>query len=330
MKIKIQELRDLILKALNKHGYTDEEAPVIADILLYTQFRGVSHGVVKLLSDEFGKNPEAGEPQLIKETTISALIDGAKGSGIFVMNRAVDIALSKALEHGIAIVGTNNTFASTGALGYYVERLSAKSLVGIALSSSPETVPPHGSSEAVFGTNPIAISIPTLDEPLTLDMATAAMPFFAVMEAKFAGKTLPEGIGYDKAGNSTTDPGAIVDSGSINPFDFGPKGAGLAMMFGILAGPLVGAAALGSGETWKNWGNLIIAIDPKIFGDLETFKKAVTDHVTRTKSAKRLPGVEEIFVPGERSSKKSVQAQSEGMVEIGESIINGLREFVGE
>lgn len=40
---------------------------------------------------------------------------------------------------------------------YWVDRMAREGLIGIVLSQSPEYVAPHGSSQAVFGTNPIAV-----------------------------------------------------------------------------------------------------------------------------------------------------------------------------
>ena len=39
--------------------------------------------------------------------------------------------------------------------------MGQKGLIGMVLAQSPEFVAPHGAKEAVFGTNPIAISIPS-------------------------------------------------------------------------------------------------------------------------------------------------------------------------
>ena len=55
------------------------------------------------------------------------------------------------------------------------------------LSQCPEYVAPHGSSEAVFGTNPIAVGVPTAQGPLVMDMSTAASSWFGLVEAKLAG-----------------------------------------------------------------------------------------------------------------------------------------------
>ena len=55
------------------------------------------------------------------------------------------------------------------------------------LSQCPEYVAPHGSSEAIFGTNPIAVGVPTTQGPLVMDMSTAASSWFGLVEAKLAG-----------------------------------------------------------------------------------------------------------------------------------------------
>jgi len=39
MKIKISDLKDLVNKALNKYGYSNEEISIISSILLYAQLR---------------------------------------------------------------------------------------------------------------------------------------------------------------------------------------------------------------------------------------------------------------------------------------------------
>ena len=55
-----------------------------------------------------------------------------------------------------------------------MEAIARKGLIGVAMSQSPEYVAPHGTTEAIFGTNPIAVGVPTLEEPLVMDLSTAA------------------------------------------------------------------------------------------------------------------------------------------------------------
>ena len=60
---------------------------------------------------------------------------------------------------------------------YFAEQIAQEGFIGIVLAQSPEFVAPHGATEAIFGTNPIAIAFPTADgsNPVIIDMATAAI-----------------------------------------------------------------------------------------------------------------------------------------------------------
>ena len=108
------------------------------------------------------------------------------------MNKAVTTAIMKAKEHGFGIVGTHDTSTSTGALGYWADKIAKEGLIGFVFAGSPETVTYHGSYEPIFGTNPLAIGIPADDAPIVLDMATAAMAYYGLIEAKTAGRKIPQ------------------------------------------------------------------------------------------------------------------------------------------
>ena len=76
MKISIQELKDLTITALKKYGYNDNESAIISDVLLYAQLRGNNQGIVKLIGKGIPKDPNATDIKTIKETKLSALLDG--------------------------------------------------------------------------------------------------------------------------------------------------------------------------------------------------------------------------------------------------------------
>ena len=57
---------------------------------------------------------------------------------------------------------------------YWAEQIAGHGLIGLVLCQSPEYVAPHGSSEPIFGTNPIAVGIPAAEGPLVMDLATSA------------------------------------------------------------------------------------------------------------------------------------------------------------
>lgn len=328
MKVALAELKEISKRAILHYGYTEQEAEVINEVLLYAQLRGNNQGVVKLIGAGIPKASDTGEITLEKETKLSALINGHKNHAMVVINKAVEIAIKKAKEHGVGVVGVNHINTSSGALGYYVKKIAQADLVGLVFAGSWESVAAAGSFERIFGTNPLAIGVPTTTEPLVLDMATAAMPNYGLIEAKTAGKALPEGIAYDEEGNLTTDPAKVLAKGALRTFDKGHKGTGLAMMIQILTGPLVGASFTGIGDVPNNWsGHLVLAIDPEMLNGLEAVQQGVTQMIEKVKGTKKLPNVKEILVPSERGDALTRKVLESGEIEIEDNLFAALKQI---
>jgi LDH2 family malate/lactate/ureidoglycolate dehydrogenase len=285
--------------------------------------------VVKLIGAGIPRDPQAGEIFVVKETAISARINGNRNHAMVVVRRAVDMVAEKAKKNGFGIAGTFNTNTSSGAIGFYAAQLARQGLIGFVFGRSPERVAIHGSYEPVFGTNPLAVAIPANPDPIVLDMSTAAISFFGLVEAKTAGKEIARDVVFDPEGKPTTNPQEAI-KGAIRSFDRGHKGSGLALIGEILAGPLVGAAFCGIGDSKGNWGHLVYGIDPGILTDREEFLRNVARVIEKVKGTKKLPGVEDIFTPGERGSRLARKRLASGWIEIKENLLAELRKVAGE
>ncbi len=323
MKISIDDLKQTTLKVLAKSGYPADEAQTILDVLLYAQLRGNNQGIVKLTGAGMPRDPNCTPIKIVKETPLSALLDGGRNSGMVVVRHALEIALEKARTQHIGIVGTHNTASSTGAIGYYANKAAEAGFIGLIFAGSGEYVAMHGAYEPIFGTNPLAIGIPTQGKPVVFDMATSAIARFGIVEAKTAGRSIPGDVAYDAQGQLTTDPAAAL-GGAIRTFG-GYKGAGLAMMVEILAGALVGTTKDANGRK-QDWGNLVMVLSPELLVDRDEFITSVTNLVKRVKGTKRLPGVEEILVPGERGNRILDAVNREGAVEIEDQLWAALQQ----
>jgi len=322
MKIQIMELRQLVEKALKKQGHDDTAVSTIAEILMYAQLRGNNQGVVKLIGKGIPKRDNIETPKIVKETPVSALFDGKRTHAMIVMDLAADTAIQKAKKSGVGIVGNFGSSESTGALGYYAKKIADQGLIGIAYASAPfQTTAPYGSTEALFCTNPMAYGIPTENDPIILDMSTSAIAYYGLIEAKTAGKTLPEGLGYDKDGKPTQDPAEIM-SGAIKTFG-GHKGSGLALIVQIFAGALVQADSFNDDS--DNAGNLVMAIDPEILTTKKAFLKEVSSIITRIKSARKAEGVSEISIPGEKTKAFNDKVMSTGEIEVENNLLEQLK-----
>lgn len=324
MKIKLNELEELSKKALLKYGYTDEESDKILGLLMYAQLRGNNQGIVKLIGRGIPKNKDAKSPVIEKETETTAVINCNLTMEAIVMEQAVEMVIEKAKKMGIAIVGTHNGDGSSGAIGYWSRKIADAGLVGITMSSYPyNSVPPHGSYEGLFSTNPIAWAIPTANDPIVLDMSSSGIAYFGLVEAKTKGVQVAEGLGYDKDGNETTDPAEIME-GSIRPFDRGFKGAGLALMVQIIGGALVGADFHNESD---NDGNVVIAINPEALAGRDYFISETTKITKAIKNAKKLKGVDEVMVPGERGDRLRSNILNSGEIEVEDNLLKSLKEF---
>ncbi len=322
MKIAIETLRETTKRAILAQGYSEDDTNIITDIILYAQLRGNNQNVIKLTGAGMPADPRAGDITIVKETKLSAVIDGSWNQGMVVMTQATEMSIAKARDHGFGIVGTRKTKSSTGAIGYYARQIADAGLIGFIFSGSSEFMAMHGSYDPFFGTNPLAIGIPTAEKPIVFDMATAAIAYYGILGAKTAGESIPDDVAYDVDGNITTDPAQAL-AGAIKTFG-GYKGAALALIVEVLTRPLVGTSRNEDG-TKDDWGNLVFAIDPELLvDDLNELQVGVSDLIARLKTKKTLPNVDEILVPGERGDKFYDEVMAAGEIEIDSNLWRDL------
>ena len=309
--VSVQSLRIFASAVLSAEGLPLDDADLVADRMVASDLLGADgHGifrlpryVARLQAGGFNPNPAI---RLISQTGATALIDGDNGFGHLVMDRAVTVAGSLARTHGVAWVGARMS-NHAGAAGVHALRLAEEGLIGIYIAvGNANHMAPWGGLELLLSTNPIAIAIPGGEDPILLDMATTVAAYGKVKLAADRGELMPEGWMIDRDGNSLTDP-AKAEGGSLLPIG-GPKGFGLALMFGFLAGTLNGAAFgrdvidfNADDESATNTGQVVIALDPSVFGDPAVFRAQV-EAVRRdmTGSTPRA-GFDGIRLPGERA-----------------------------
>ena len=271
------------------------------------------HGVFRL--PQYVKRIQSGginvrpNIHLIREQAASALVDGDNAMGHLVMSRSAEIAVEKAKTAGVAWVGARNSNHAGPAM-LYARMPLADDMIGMYIAvGSANHLPPWGGTEMLLSTNPIAIAVSgALHEAIVLDMATTNAAYGKVKIKAQRGEAMPEGWMMDREGRPLTDP-KRANEGFLLPIG-GPKGYGLALMFGLLAGTLNGAAFgkdvvdfNADSKSLTNTGHAIVAVNIAAFADVAAFKSSVDDIWEQMKSSAKLPGVDEIRLPGERSAK---------------------------
>jgi LDH2 family malate/lactate/ureidoglycolate dehydrogenase len=309
--VRADVARAFIDDVFRAQGLPPGDATRIAELMTEADLTGAdAHGIFRLAHyirrlKAGGVNPR---PNItVKQTApATALVEGDNGMGHLVMSRAAETAIALARESGIAWVGaTHSNHASTA--GIYAEMPVHHGMIGLyAAVANANHMAVWGGAELLLGTNPLGIGVPSGAGPLVLDMATTVVSYGTVKKYALEGQAMPA----DWMVNTTTG-APLTDAkrsteGMLLPIG-GYKGAGLAMMLGLLAGTLNGAAfgkdvvdfnADDTSET--NTGHFICAIDIKRFIPLDVFTAQVDRHMGDFHASARLPGFDAIRLPGER------------------------------
>jgi len=317
VKLTAAEAQALAEETLRRTGYDAEEARIIADHCVDAALCGYEYsGLPKILNVvEHRQLREPRRPMRpLRETPLSVLFDGGNNNGMVAMYRATQVAIEKAREHGMSVVGVNNSWVS-GRSAHYVEMVARAGLIGMHTVSSRIHVAAPGSKDPATGTNPLAFAFPTLDDPFIVDIGTSAFMGTDLIFQERRNAVLPEGVAIDRDGELTRDPAQVH---ALLPFG-GYKGFALALSmqaFGILAG-----SGLGDDKTY---GYLVMAIKPDMMVPLDDFRRDMSAMLARVKATARQPGVDEIRIPSERSFRERARALREG-IEIDRKIYEALK-----
>jgi LDH2 family malate/lactate/ureidoglycolate dehydrogenase len=194
-----------------------------------------------------------------------------------------------------------------GPAGLYAEMPAQQGMIGMyAAVANANHMAVWGGADPLLGTNPLAIGVPSGNGPMVLDMATTVVSYGTVKNYALQGKPMEKGWMVNTATGEDVIDAKRAAEGLLKPIG-GYKGSGLAVMLGFLAGPLNRAVfgrevvdfnADDASET--NTGHFIIALDVARFLPLAEYKAEVDRHVRGLKESKRLPGVDDIRMPGER------------------------------
>src|SRR5580698_10809256 len=337
-------LKAFIEEAMVKLGLPDQDAAVVAELMTQADLQGSDgHGVSRL--PQYARRIKAGgfntrpNIRVVREQASTAVVNGDNGMGHLVMKRAAEIAIEKARTTGIGWV--NSQFSNhAGPASLYASMPLQHDMIGLYFAvGNANHLPPWGGLDMLLSTNPIAAAIPAKDEqPIILDMATTVAAYGKVKTKALRGETMPVGWMIDRLGQPLTDP-KRADEGMLLPLggmEAGYKGYGLAMIIGLLAGTL-GGAAMGKDVidfnhddgSVTNTGQAVAAINIAAFGDVAVFKASVDTLVRDFRNSNRMPGVDRIFVPGEHSHATREARMRDG-IPIPPALMRGLDQVAAD
>jgi L-2-hydroxycarboxylate dehydrogenase (NAD+) len=328
LSVPLDRLTAFIHRAMVALGLPDADAMTVARLMAEADLQGSDgHGVTRLPA--YARRIRAGgvnvkpDIRVTREWPATALIHGDNGMGHLVMKRAAEIAVEKARITGIGWV--NAQFSNhAGPASLYASMPLDHDMIGLYFAvGNANHLPPWGGLDMLLSTNPVAAAIPAgREKPIVLDMATTVAAYGKVKTKALLGESMPEGWMIDRQGKPLTDP-KRAEEGMLLPLggmEAGYKGYGLALVIGLLAGTL-GGAAMGKdvidfnhdSSSVTNTGQAIAAINVAAFGDLDEFKASVDILIGDLRGSSRMPGVDRILVPGERSHETRENRRSHGI-----------------
>lgn len=329
-------LIDFCRRVAEAQGFTENHGRILGEALVDAELRGIkSHGLIHLRMylawTREGLINTRPKIQTVRDSGATVLLDGDFGLGQVLGLAAMDLAMTRAAEHGVGIVGVRNA-NSFGAAGYYPLRAARREMVGFSLqNTAPHIVPPGGVAPLV-GNSPFSIAIPTGEVPILLDIACSSVARATLIMAAKRGERIPLGWAVDRLGNPTDDPNEAL-AGGLLPFG-GHKGYGLALVLGLLGSTLIGADFDEVLETMyfprpKGFGILMAAVSVVHLQPIEEFYQGVGKWIHRIRTAPVAKGVDRLYYPGERSHAIRAQRLREG-VPLSPPVIEDLRNLALE
>jgi uncharacterized oxidoreductase len=258
--------------------------------------------------------------KVTKDAGALITVDGQEGLGQVVVKKAIDLAIERAREHGVAVLGVCNT-AHMGRIGAWAEQAAAAGMVSLHFCNTTGfgiQVAPFGGTDRRLSVNPIAMGVPRPgQEPIIHDMSTGTIAAGKVRVARNKGEQLPEGALIDNQGRPTTDPEAFfADPPGAITTAAGHKGYGLAMFVEILAGSLTGGSSSHPNHPTANRpvNNLLsILIDPERMAGADAMAADIDRLVEWVKDSPPARPGGEVLLPGEVERRARAERRANGI-----------------
>ncbi|MEO8536460.1 MAG: Ldh family oxidoreductase [Betaproteobacteria bacterium] len=325
--LTLPALRDLVTEALRRAGASPAMAETTASALVDAEAQGLaSHGVARAIQYAThlrnGRADGAATAAVIRERGGAVLIDARCGLAFPACALAVDEAVRRAREFGVAFAGVTNSH-HFGVAAWHLRPVAAAAMVGLAFGNSPSAMPAAGGRRALFGTNPIAAVFPRPHAaPLTIDLSLSEAARGTVLVAAKEGRPIPLGWALDAQGRPTTDAKAALQ-GSMLAMG-GTKGAMLALVVELMVTALTGAALGFEASSFfvdegnrPRIGQAFIAIDPTALAGHDVYFERVETLVTAMQDD------DGVRLPGQRRDALAREAATAG-VEIPAALIQQL------
>ena len=308
-----------------------EDAEICADVLIQSDLRGIeSHGCqrLKMYYDRIKQGIQSPQTKLtiLKETATTARIDAGHGMGHVAAYRGMELAIKKAKEYGTGAVSVGNS-THFGIAGYYSSMAVKEGMIGITCTNARPSIAPTFGVDAMLGTNPLTIGIPTDEEfPFLIDCATSITQRGKIEVIARTKNPVPEGWVINNKGELATNSeeilkdliagtSALLPLGGAGEILGGHKGYGYATTVEILSAALSGGPFMKDLTLSKGYklGHFFLAINVENFIPLSTFKKISGSILRQLRASAKAPGQQRIYTAGEKEYLAELEHKKSGI-----------------
>ena len=316
---KARSFCELLFRA---YGFSIEESKIISDVIIKADLYGIeSHGVQRLIRyhDEItsGQVDVSARTQIVHETQISACIEANKRMGQLAGVEAMKLAIQKAKTSGCGMVTIRNS-NHYGIARYYTEMASAHDLIGVSMTNTEAICVPTFGSQAMTGTNALALAMPASPFIFSYDASTTVVPRGTLEVYRKTGTPLPDNWALDAEGKPCNDAATVIDSiiaktgggiaplGGLGILNGGHKGYGLGVIVDLFSAVISGG--LTSNHVNRKPGHTgichyFMAIDYGIFGEKNLIKENMSKFLQELRDSKKAEGCKRIYTHGEKETE---------------------------
>jgi LDH2 family malate/lactate/ureidoglycolate dehydrogenase len=332
--VHAESLERFVTAVVERVGAEEDIAREVAVHLVRANLSGHdSHGVARipqyLMQIDRGELIASARPVVTVDSGAGALVDAQRGFGQFSTAFALDWALERARDTGIAAVAVRHSM-HIGRLGEYTERATDAGVIGIvtagAFGAEVGGMGLPGARGRFFSTNPWSFGFPGETCAAVFDGSTSTVAEGKVRLARATGQVLPEGCVVDPDGNPSRDPEDFYAGGALLPLGgeaAGHKGYGLALASALLSGlamvddpspTLIGSSIAGDGDPrGRVAGIFVLVIDPRLFASRNRYHSMVEETLETIQAAPASKGSRGPMVPGQPESAMRRQRREKGI-----------------
>lgn len=311
-------LKKLVTMIFEKEGLKAEDSKMVADVMIAADRMGIeSHGISRIslytTGIKIGRINTKTDISVVRETPVSAVVDGNDGMGHPIAIKSMKKAIEKAKQSGIGIVVTRNS-NHFGIGGFYTELAAREKMLGLCMTNSEAMVVPTFGRRAMMGTNPIAITMPAHPAWYHFDIATSVVPAGKIEVYSRNKQKLPEGWSVGSDGQINTDPdvflkirkekldGGLLPMGGFGMTHSGHKGYAISMLVEIMTGILASGNTSNHVREVPNVDrccHFFMAIDYGMFGDKQEMEDHFSRYLDEIRASATIEGHDRVLIQGE-------------------------------